>query len=189
MLRLSLIASRVALCAEVTDQRDSEIGMEAFRGRSQNMSRTSLLHCAVGEDHEVVDKMVDASQIEDAEPTYPVELIPGIKVQRQPVRSVGSQLNDRGHNRRVVNYNPTGSDGVVVRDCRHDKQATDEQSTDSQPSHAAFAEILSSGSTDRGWHFVAHVKGSSSAILNGRDSTAWRNVAQGVESPTLFVLE
>ena len=183
---MSLIASRVALCAEVTDPRDSEIGIEAFRVRSHTMFRTSLLHCAVREDHEVVAKMVDASPIEDAEPTYPVELIPGIKVQRQPVRSVGSQLNDGGHNRRVVNYNPTGSDGVVVRDCRHDKQATDEQSTDSQPSHGAFAEILSSGSTDRGWDFVAHVKGSSSAILNGRDSTAWRNVAQGVEITNAF---
>ena len=122
--------------------------------------------------------MVDASPIEDAEPTYPVELIPGVKVLRQRVRGVGSQLNDGRHNRRVVNYNPAGTDGVVVGDCRHDKQTTDEQSAYSQPSHAAFAEILSSGSTDRGWDFVAHMKGSSLAILKNRDSTAWRNVAQ-----------
>jgi len=116
------------------------------------MFRTSLLHCAVREDHEVVAKMVDASPIEDAEPTYPVELIPGVKVQRQRVRGVGSQLNDGRHNRRVVNYNPAGTDGVVVGDCRHDKQATDEQSAYSQPSHGAFAEILPSGPIDRGSH-------------------------------------
>src|SRR5207237_9526080 len=145
---------------QVPDRRDSGIGIESFSVPPHSMFTTPLPPCAVAEDHEVVVNMVDASPIEDAEPTFPVELIPGVKVQRQPVRSVGSQLNDRRHNRRVVNYNPTGSDGVVVRDCRHDKQATDEQSTDSQPSHGAFAEILSSGSTDRGWHFVAHVKGS-----------------------------